>query len=144
METVRQLLYVSNTSRALDEASLNAILETARRNNTARAITGILLYLDGAFLQVLEGQADVIDEIYRRITSDPRHWETQLLLDRPAPRAFGAWSMGFERLDGPGRDGAFALTLDRALERIHAESLRDLPALVKTFCRIHGGGQDPA
>lgn len=138
--SIRQLLYVSNTRTNLNDSDLNAILESARRNNRAHQITGMLLYLEGAFLQVLEGPDHEVGAVYDRIARDQRHWDTQILLDRQAQRAFGEWSMGFERLDGPTPDGAFAVTLDRVMGKIDPESLKDLPALVATFCRIHRGG----
>ena len=42
----------------LSEEELNAILVQARQYNIAHSITGILLYIDGDFLQVLEGKKE--------------------------------------------------------------------------------------
>ena len=50
-----QLVYVSTASRAMSDADLNEILDVSRRKNRERDVTGVLLYLDRGFLQVLEG-----------------------------------------------------------------------------------------
>jgi len=96
----------------------------------------MLLYLDGAFLQVLEGYDDAVNETYEKIARDSRHWEKQVLLDRVAPRTFGEWSMGFERLKTP-QGGAFAISSDSLNGKINASALKDLPTLIDTFYRIN-------
>jgi hypothetical protein len=52
-----QLLYSSKATTALSPAELTAILDKSVANNQARQITGLLLYRDGCFLQLLEGEA---------------------------------------------------------------------------------------
>ncbi len=47
---MRQLLYVSNARRDFERAQLDSILAAARRNNAGHDVTGMLLYLDGAFI----------------------------------------------------------------------------------------------
>jgi hypothetical protein len=138
-QDVRQMLYVSNTRRNCSETELNAILTVARAANTGRNITGMLLYLEGAFMQVLEGDDQAVSETFERIKRDPRHWDAQILLDRHGPRAFGEWSMGFERLAPlEHKEGAFQISPSLIMERIDPGALRDLPALIKTFYRVHG------
>lgn len=136
MTNVRQLLYVSNTSRDLPQDALDAILASARRNNSAVGVTGMLLYLDGAFLQVLEGADDAVSEIYERIATDRRHWNPQVLLDRKAQRVFTQWSMGFERLVRPG-DGSFVATAPHLKDLIDPAQSLELSALVQTFYKIN-------
>lgn len=70
---MHKLLYVSSTKRDLSEVALKPILATARNNNAVLDVTGLLLYIDGGFLQVLEGQRDVLHELYETIARDPRH-----------------------------------------------------------------------
>src|ERR1700761_4282019 len=95
---MEQLLYVSNTSRDISSAALEDILKSAQRNNAQLDVTGMLLYADGGFLQVLEGETQTLDALYAKIAQDKRHWNTQVLLRHKAPRAFADWSMGFARL----------------------------------------------
>jgi hypothetical protein len=95
---MRQLLYVSNTQPDITLSALDDLLTASRRNNALMGITGLLLFIDGGFLQIMEGEERAIRELYARITNDPRHHNLRLMLDREVPvRAFPDWSMGFER-----------------------------------------------
>jgi hypothetical protein len=100
---VTQLLhciYASTAELTFNESDIPALLTHARTANAARDITGMLLYIDGGFFQVLEGDADAIDEVYRRILRDPRHSRVTLIIREPiAARAFSEWTMGFCTVD---------------------------------------------
>ena len=66
---------------------LEEILDHARRSNAARQITGALVYVDGTFLQVLEGERQTVQLLMARIAADVRH-ETVTVLkqsDMAAP-----------------------------------------------------------
>ena len=67
--------------------------------NPSHAITGMLLYGNGVFLQALEGDEQVITDLYRKIERDDRHVEVKLLHRRTIEtRQYPEWSMGFRRL----------------------------------------------
>lgn len=92
-------IYASRAVTAPTEASVQALLEHARRKNTAHAITGMLLLIEVSFFQVLEGEAEIVDAIYRVIQQDARHDRvTQIIREPIARRSFGDWSMGFTAL----------------------------------------------
>jgi hypothetical protein len=94
------LIYVSSARTALGTEELAAILESSVRLNALQHVTGMLVYSNGNFMQLLEGQETAVDETYARIRQDPRH--TGLILIDRAPissRSFGRWSMGFKRLE---------------------------------------------
>jgi hypothetical protein len=94
------LIYVSTAFSELGAGDLERILESAVRRNTALNVTGMLLYADGSFMQVLEGEAAAVDEVFARVENDTRH--TGIFLIERAPideRSFDKWSMGFKRLD---------------------------------------------
>lgn len=94
-----QLIYVSSATHLLDEQALRAILESSVRHNTPQAVTGMLLYANGAFMQVLEGDEAAVAETMSRIRADPRHHSIYELCAGPvAAREFGTWSMGFRAL----------------------------------------------
>jgi hypothetical protein len=139
---MRQLLYISNTSADFPQSALDDILAVSRHKNAARDVTGMLLYLDGAFLQVLEGPNDPVEEIYTRICRDERHWDVQTLLDSAdAPRAFAEWSMGFRKLK-PGEadtDQAFHITREAMAGRRTADAAMELRTLMQTFYSVQTG-----
>lgn len=95
-----QLIYVSSSpDPQVSPIELERILQSAVRHNLAQGITGMLLYANGTFIQVLEGEEAAVDETFARVERDPRHTGV-FVIDR-APirdRAFGQWSMGFKRL----------------------------------------------
>jgi hypothetical protein len=94
-----QLIYVSSATHPLSDGELEKILESSVRHNTTSNITGMMLYSEGNFLQVLEGSEATVEETYRRICQDPRHTNFFLISKEEIPqREFSAWQMGFRRL----------------------------------------------
>jgi hypothetical protein len=94
------LIYVSSATRPFTQSELLALLETSRRNNEPVAITGLLLYRDGNFMQVLEGEETAVTVTHARISKDSRHGGLITMLKGPiTQRNFGDWSMGFRNLD---------------------------------------------
>ena len=67
------IVYVSTAQRPLSEKELIDVLKVSRTNNKKYNVTGILLYCQGTFMQVLEGDKNNIDQIYKAIDLDPRH-----------------------------------------------------------------------
>lgn len=75
---------------------LEDILEHARSSNAKKGITGALVYVDGVFLQILEGDTEVVKELMTKISRDVRH-ETVTVLKQgeiPAP-TFSDWRMAY-------------------------------------------------
>lgn len=141
---MRQLLYISNTDDDFPQAELERILAASRRNNVPLGLTGMLLYLGGAFLQVLEGPAESVEKIYTRIRSDSRHWETQTLLESDVlHRAFGAWSMGYHELK-PGQaetENLFRISREAIAGRWTADAAIELKTMMQTFYRVQIGNR---
>jgi Sensors of blue-light using FAD len=94
-----QCIYASAASRDFKIAELAELLHVARENNAKLGLTGMLLYAEGSFFQVLEGQADVVDALYAKIGRDQRHEQVTLIIREPLPkRYFDAWTMGFYKV----------------------------------------------
>jgi hypothetical protein len=99
---VIQLVYVSSARRRFTLNQLVKLLEQSRDRNARLGVTGLLLYKDGNFLQVLEGEGSVVRALFRRIEADSRHVDTTVLIDEPiTERSFPDWSMGFRNLSDP-------------------------------------------
>jgi hypothetical protein len=93
------LAYASAATRKFGPKDLANILAKAVSHNLPAGITGMLLYIDGSFFQVLEGDAQVIHKLYDKILVDPRHSQAIKLIEEPIEaRAFAQWSMGFARV----------------------------------------------
>lgn len=93
-------IYASKAAPSFEEHAIPELLEVARRNNAARGITGMLLYVERNFFQVLEGDESTVGEVFERIRSDNRHGRvTQIIREPVFERAFSEWTMGFANVD---------------------------------------------
>ena len=70
---VRRLLYVCVARKLMSREDLGALLDQSRVNNARDAITGLLFYKEGLFIQLLEGPAEAVGRSFDRISRDPRH-----------------------------------------------------------------------
>lgn len=91
------LMYVSYATRPFSQNELKDLLETSRRNNQVRDVTGMLLYIDGKFLQVLEGPKEAVHQIFNVIKLDTRHKRVNVIIEgKLKKRNFDAWYMSFK------------------------------------------------
>ena len=91
------LIYQSRAVAPFTDTALAALLLWSRTYNRQVHVTGLLLHSpDGRFLQILEGEdADVRQLYYQHISSDPRHYQCQVLGEGScAERSFADWNMG--------------------------------------------------
>lgn len=94
-----RLTYASTTNQEWSPEELLGLLKQSRTNNGAKNITGILLYSNGTFFQVLEGDEATVENLYKTIEKDPRHKNCTLIEKlNITERAFPYWSMGFEKI----------------------------------------------
>ena len=83
---------------------LNAIMDTANRNNKRDGLTGALLFDTLWFVQILEGKREPVSAAFRRIVADERHAGVTLIdVGAIDERAFGKWWMGLAVLRGDNR-----------------------------------------
>jgi hypothetical protein len=98
-----QLVYASTAAKPFTDGELFGMLARFREKNTRAGITGLLVYKDGSFMQVLEGDEETVRDLYDIISRDQRHHELNLLLKITVPqRQFPDWSMGFKQLESGG------------------------------------------
>jgi hypothetical protein len=91
-----QVIYSSNANQEMSVEDLAKILEDARAGNETRGVTGALVYVDGVFLQVLEGDKDTVHILMRSIAADSRHSAVQVFhAAEVEQREFGSWRMAY-------------------------------------------------
>ncbi|MEL6983137.1 MAG: BLUF domain-containing protein [Actinomycetota bacterium] len=99
---VLQMIYASSETMAFSDQDLLDLLEQTRTANAERNVTGLLLYHDGSFIQVLEGEPSVVRALYDKIVTDPRHHNERVIWEgEQDERSFNDWSMDFHRVDDP-------------------------------------------
>jgi hypothetical protein len=98
-------------------------------------ITGLLLYRDGDFLQVLEGDAEAVEKIYDDILKDPRHTGViRVLKQEIEEREFSDWKMGFINLDEVNPDDIPGFS-DFLHVPLKASSFEGDPSFTQSFLR---------
>jgi len=91
-----RLLYVSFTTFEPELEQYIDILKVSRKRNAASNISGVLLAAGRTYMQVLEGEKEMVMATFDRIRADRRHDNVTLLAAEIVDeRLFPAWSMGF-------------------------------------------------
>lgn len=91
-----QLIYISRAADSFKDEELVELLAVARTNNQQLDITGMLLYHERSFIQVLTGPEEKVTALYKKVEQDPRHEDPKILFQGTvSERSFEDWSMGF-------------------------------------------------
>ncbi|MDF3078667.1 MAG: hypothetical protein K0S09_2556 [Sphingobacteriaceae bacterium] len=93
------LIYRSQATQPITDQVLKDILAKSRERNPAMGVTGMLLFFDNKFMQLLEGEESQVKLLYKDICADTRHTAVITLKEGPTSiRLFPEWSMSFRSL----------------------------------------------
>lgn len=139
-----RLTYASRAAWTLSPAELAELAREARRRNRALHVTGLLLHMEGDFLQVLEGPASTVEALFDSIERDARNvWVTRLATERVLRRAFEGWAMGCFELDLERAEQVFETSDDAAAPpRVRPRYAGDFSIFLEQFYarnRARGG-----
>ena len=96
---MHHIIYSSRIAGGMSPTELITLLMGACQANEAVGITGALVYSHERFMQLLEGERQVIQRLYGRIERDERHYEVNKLVDKETrERTFPGWPMAFRRV----------------------------------------------
>lgn len=96
-----ELIYISQSVRYFSKAELEELAEKARTKNNNKEITGMLLYIDGEFMQLLEGPRTKVRGLMRYIEKDSRHHSIRIIKENPIKeRQFKDWNMASQMVTG--------------------------------------------
>ncbi|MDO6758607.1 BLUF domain-containing protein [Tamlana sp. 2_MG-2023] len=97
---LKTICYISDATRNLEYNVQDEIYLKAKANNKKNNITGVLIYKNFNFLQVLEGPDKVVDQVYKKISSDPRHTNLFKVINTNIEgRIFEDYNFGFTVID---------------------------------------------
>lgn len=119
-----QVIYSSQAASPMSMAELEDILVDAREGNRRRGVTGALVYVDGVFLQILEGPRDVVQALMASIARDTRHAAIHVFHEAETERPmFGSWKMAYLE-SSPGQVAAWlglegTASLDELMADLH-------------------------
>lgn len=95
-----RLVYVSDAAAQFKVGDLPEILTISRHNNERDGLTGVMVFHEGRFFQVLEGEMGAVMGCFNRIMRDPRHARLMMIeTGQVEARAFGQWRMGYARTE---------------------------------------------
>lgn len=134
------VVYCSRASAGVDDAAVARIIDTSRRHNRERGITGLLVFGSGIFFQWLEGPREQVLQLMATLKTDSRHREVVPLSESEEvrERLFSDWDM--ERVSpddirdvledalGSAEDPKNAQVLALLLEHLDSGQLRELSA----------------
>ena len=93
------LVYTSVANQEMPDDNLKDLLKKSRLKNERKNVSGMLLYLDPFFIQILEGEEAIVNESFNIIKQDLRHHNVKLIYKKPIEeRSFPNWTMGFNKI----------------------------------------------
>jgi len=93
------LIYLSAGVSWFNEEELTEILAKSNVNNSRENVTGLLLYSEGNFIQLLEGEEHDVKNSFYRISKDQRHKGITIIASgNIEQRNFPEWGMGFKSI----------------------------------------------
>ena len=90
------IIYISelNTSSDIPKPNLVDICQTSAKNNKDKDITGVLLFHNNHFLQVLEGDEETLNTAIKKISLDIRHKNIDIIFNEfIEKRSYPNWQM---------------------------------------------------
>ena len=129
-----QIMYSSQAVEPMTVTDLEKILTDARAGNQARNVTGALVYVDGVFIQILEGDKDVARKLMASIAKDSRHHSVKVFYEAEVDvRAFEAWSMAYVSPTIQEMSAWAGLPATATVEELLAEVSRDPNRVPRTL-----------
>jgi hypothetical protein len=132
-----RIMFSSQATQPMTATGLEEILTDARTGNQARNVTGALVYVDGVFFQIIEGDKDVVYELMTSISSDSRHHSVKVFYEAEADvRAFESWSMAYLTPTAEQMSNWAGLPGTATVEELLAEVNRDPQRVPKILINI--------
>ena len=93
------LVYVSRAAEDISYTDVQDILKVSRQHNVIAGISGMLIFREDYFLQLLEGSEAEVKSVLGKIMMDDRNHSLRVLIEAEGPEPLcKGWSMAF--LDG--------------------------------------------
>jgi len=87
------LVYKSEAAESLNDAEIEKMLQKTKIRNKKRHITGCLVYHEGYFVHLLEGEEDAVKSLFDKIKIDERHRKISVLsMEESVLRMFRDWN----------------------------------------------------
>lgn len=77
------IIYVSTASRELEQSEIVELLDQTEVRNNQLGVHGLLIYSEGNFFEVLEGEKELIIDLFLSIKEDDRHKNIITIAEQP-------------------------------------------------------------
>lgn len=134
---MHRIIYFSSATHFFNLEELDSLLLKSRMKNSANGITGLLIYIDGDFIQILEGKKETVQNLFNLIKLDKRHSTVISVFDQQVPgRMFENWAMGFsqETIENLRKNNSFS-TLN--LDELKESKGNNVTIFLETFIKSH-------
>ncbi|MBK5193818.1 MAG: BLUF domain-containing protein [Flavobacteriaceae bacterium] len=74
--------YVSTANRDLNQDEVSELLDQTEIRNNNEGVNGLLIYSDGNFFEVIEGEKSKIRGLFKCIKEDPRHRNIMMVFEK--------------------------------------------------------------
>jgi hypothetical protein len=92
-------IYASSATVNFNKDDLDGLLAICRANNGKINISGMLLFQNRSFFQILEGEKSVVTNLYEKISGDKRHNKVVKIIQEPIQeKSFADWTMGYANI----------------------------------------------
>ncbi len=134
---MHRIIYLSSSVEYLNGKKIDLLLTQSRKKNLEKEITGVLLYIEGDFLQVIEGPKVAIIDLFESIKKDIRHKGIITIVNTTInKRYFPKWNMGFCHTDFEKlrRSNSFEYNIKYNVSRINDKMAL---AFIESFIKSH-------
>ena len=95
-----QLTYTSLASANFGMSDIQEIMKKAKNFNGENEITGCLLFYNKGFIQISEGEKEIIKNLYSKIKQNKNHFNVNLLCtNKTHTRIFLQWNIAVKYLN---------------------------------------------
>ena len=93
---IYQLIYVSSSTEAFTREKFLEMAFVMSSDNTKVGITGMLVFKDGNFMEVLEGEESAVKALFSKIEQETRHTLVSVIQEGEiGTREYPSWAMTF-------------------------------------------------
>jgi hypothetical protein len=90
-----QTVYISNVTELFNSQCFSSLAKKASDKNSLIGVTGALLFIEGYFIQVLEGDELIVRDLMASIAADVRHTRLKIIMEvSQEERDFSGLAMG--------------------------------------------------
>lgn len=93
---LKYCVFASATHGNFGEEQLAELSAEYKKSLSEDGVTGVMLYEDGNFFQVIEGDADKIDAAYKRFSAEKHtHKVVKIIEEEQDQRSFAHWTSAY-------------------------------------------------